>query len=244
MLQRFKSTNQLLLAAARKPYGLFVGLRYRLHGLQDEALPAPDARRVPTDADFRQFSFTYALIAISARLCCSGGGLTREKYVAFRAAFPLRGGVCGKIRSLFVLACEDSSPIDNYVAQIARAYPGRDDLFTSLMERLFAIATASGPLSAEDERILARIAHKLGIAASAFTDMRDRHLHGHKPHQTLGLTKASAPSTIKKRYHELMQHYHPDRFANESLSPELELLLQLRSSEINSAYRQMTKRAA
>lgn len=246
MLQSFKSTNQLLLAATRKPYGLLVGLRYRLHGWQNP-VPKPSAQEqkmVPRDADFRQISFTYALIAIAAKLCCNNKGLTREKYVAFREAFPLRGGVCGKIRGLFLLACEDATPVEHYVGQIARLYPSHDELFASLVERLFAIATASGVLAPEDERMLASIAHRLGISASDYTGMRDRHMHGHKPHQLLGLEKRTSPSVIKKRYYELMQHYHPDRFANEALSPELELLLQLKASEINSAYHQLTKRAA
>ena len=47
-----------------------------------------------------------------------------------------------------------------------------------------------------------------------------------------------------ERYRELMRRYHPDRFAHQSVSPEVALLLQLKSSEINQAYRWLSKKAA
>ena len=44
--------------------------------------------------------------------------------------------------------------------------------------------------------------------------------------------------------HAFMQRYHPDRFGGQQISPELDMLLQLKTSEINAAYSQLSKRAA
>ncbi|MDE3060590.1 MAG: J domain-containing protein, partial [Pseudomonadota bacterium] len=58
-------------------------------------------------------------------------------------------------------------------------------------------------------------------------------------HEVLGVRKNAAPSALKKRYRDLMRRYHPDRFPGR-VSPEMALLLKLKSSEINEAYRRLT----
>jgi len=195
---------------------------------------------VKIDNDFRQISFTFAVIALSARIACLDGELTQEKYVAFRESFPLKGGMCGKIRSLFALACDNPIPYHHYVTQIKLAFPARQDLFVSLMERLFRIAAAGGQVSSEAAYMLYDVAQRLSVSAADFNKIR----HAHSPHEVLGLEKRASPRTLKERYRELMRRYHPDRFSRDELSPEVALLLQLKTSEINEAYRRLSKKAA
>jgi len=196
------------------------------------------------DDDFRQLSFTFAVIALSARIACLDGPLTPEKYIAFRESFPLQGGICGKIRSLFALACENKTPYTHYVMLIKHTFPGRQDLFLSLLERLFRIATTDGTVSLFAEQMLRDVAKTLDIGAADYARISNDHNHMAQAERVLGLGKRVSPHTLKERYIELMRRYHPDRFSGDKLSPEVEMLLKLKASEINEAYRVLRKKAA
>jgi DnaJ like chaperone protein len=200
-------------------------------------------RITPRDATLKDLSFTFAVIALSAQVAMAGGKLSGEKYLAFRDAFPLTGGMCGKIRKLFILACQNQAPPEHYTNQIKYTFPRQQLLFYSLVDRLFGIACAGGDISREAEHLLARIAHQLELKATEYSAIRDHHL-APKAHEVLGVQKNIKASELKKQYHQLMRKYHPDRFASETLSPEVEMLLSLKTSEINHAYRTLSKKAA
>ncbi len=225
-------------------------LKYRLQGWVWPAKTAPERLRrgmAPQDDAFKHLSFTFAVIALSARVACIDGRLTKEKYVAFREAFPLHGHVCGKIRSLFMLACDNQTPLEQYTQQIKYAFPRRQELFASLVDRLFSIAAADGVVSRDAKKLLEKIAHMLQLKGSAeYTEISERHDHLSNAHEVLGVSKAcAAPRTLKETlFRRLMQRYHPDRFSGDDLSPEVQLLLKLKTSEINKAYRALTRRAA
>lgn len=196
------------------------------------------------EANSKQISFTFAAIALSARVACADGALTPRKYLRFRESFPLQEDVCEKIRSLFVLACHNPTPLAASIAQVKYAFPGQSSLLVSLMDRLFGIAVADGEISATAERVLASIAHGLDIPAYDYSRLLSRHMRPRKPHYVLGIDKRSNRDALKSRYHDLMRRYHPDRFAGQPLSPEMELLLELKTAEINDAYNRLSKRAA
>ena len=198
---------------------------------------------VPDDA-FRQLSFTFAVIALSARIACLDGQLTAEKYVTFRESFPLQGGICGKIRSLFALACEDRTPYTSYVMQIKHAFPGRQDLFISLLERLFRIAATDGMVSLFAEQMLRDISRMLDIPSAEYAKISGSHNHVVQAQRLFGIGGKASARTLKERYHELVRRYHPDRYSGDTLSPEVEMLLKLKTSEINDAYRVLLRKKA
>ncbi len=226
-----------------------VGLWYRLYGWADDEQtgPLPDAQMAgitPKEPSFKEISFTFSLIALSAHIARADSPLTPEKYLAFREAFPLSGGMCGKIRSLFAMACANPVHFGHYVSQIKHAFPRDTVLFTGLVDRLFRIAAADGVVSPAEEMLLAKVAHMLDLSASQYTAIRDRHIGAPDAHYVLGVAKRTSGEKLKARYRELMRRYHPDRFAMQDLSPEVEMLLRLKSSEINEAYKALSKKAA
>ena len=240
MLQSLKKRPKWL--ATLKPQGFLAGCKYRLETWLAKPTPAPVAP-APKDDDFRHLSFTFAVVALCARMARVDGALTREKYLAFRASFPLQGGICTKIRSLFTLACEDHTPIEHYVSQIKYMYPQEYDLFSSLVDRLFRIAAADGKLVSEEERMLSKVAHMLDLSPNEYWNIRARY-ENPSAHHILGVSHKVKAGSLKKRYHELMRRYHPDRYAADDLSPELAMLLRIKASEINEAYRLLSKKAA
>ena len=242
MLQALKQTPSKLLQAAQLPARLFVGMRYALS--HDEKPAAVAEHIIPREASAKDMSFTFAVISLAAHVARADGPITREEYVAFRDAFPLDLGICGKIRKLFALACESGTPFSAHVQHIKHLFPGQRDLFASLTERMFSIAIADGPLTKPEERIIAKIAHLLELTPSEYSRIYDLYSRPLPAHHVLGVQKRDARTAIKKRYHQLMQRYHPDRFAAHPTSPEVTMLLTLRSAEISQAYKMMTKKAA
>lgn len=242
MLQLLKQTSSTL--AAFKPQRLLARLQYRLGGRAASRFSAQTlAQLIPRDENFRQLSFTFAIIALSARIACAAGPMSPAKYALFRDSFPLRGGLCGKIRSLFMLACEDITPLEHYVLQIREMFPNQQGLYVSLLERLHRIAGADGETSADADAMLSSMAATLEIGPSAYAAIRARHAQA-AAQEALKVQKRASATALRKHYYELMRHYHPDTYAGETLSPEVELLLRLKSSEINQAYRKLTRRAA
>lgn len=220
-------------------------LGFRALCLLVRALPEPRAQRpkaLSPDDSFRQLSFTFALIALSARVACADGKLTSEKYLAFREVFPLKSGICGKIRELFSLACSDTTPTAHYANQILSLYPGKQDLYAAVVDKLFRIAAADGHISEAEEWTLTEIAQSLQLGAGHFSTLLARYHRPAAAHAVLGVPADITASALKKRYHELMRRYHPDRLATEAASPELRLLLKLKSTEINDAYRVLMNR--
>jgi len=230
------------------PTRALAGAWYRLMGWRAEPvaqLPEGFIERItPQDHAFKNLSFTFAVIALSARVACADGQLTREKYIAFRDAFPLVGGLCGKLRKLFTMACENKAPLEYYITQIKYTFPRQMDLFYSLLDRLFRIAASDGTLSRKEDRMLAKISHLLDLSAAQYTELRERYSQPPKPHQVLGVEKKIKSAPLKKHYHILMREYHPDRYAGQILSPEVDMLLRLKVSEINQAYKALSKKAA
>lgn len=236
-----------LIRVSGRPRLLLAGLRYRIARVCRPAFRLPPEELLKNlslhDPNARQISFTFAVIALSARVACADT-LTPRKYALFRESFPLQDDMCSKIRSLFVLACNADTPLDHYIAQVRYAFPGQKALLEALLDRLFRIAAAEGELSGASEQVLAAIAHGLDMDATTYNRTLARHLKPNQPYQILGLKKRAARDEVKSRYRELMRHYHPDRHAGQHLSQELELLLQLKSSEINAAYHALQKQAA
>ncbi len=152
--------------------------------------------------------------------------------------------MCGKIRQLFLIACQSKTPPAFHAQQIKQLFPQQIELFISLVDRLFRIATADKPLSREEERLLAKIAHCLGLNPGEYSMLHDRHSRPLPPHIVLGVEKRSPRNIIKKHYHALLNRYHPDRYSSIPVSPEVKMLLTLKTSEISQAYRTLTRKAA
>lgn len=242
------SLKEFLEASWAVPRQAMSGWWYRLHGWRAPVARtnAPVMERITAEDDgFKRIAFTFSVIALSARVAGIDGALSKEKYVAFREAFPLSGEICGKIRSLFELAYSNPTGFEHYANQIKYAFPNQMSLFESVVERLFTIATADGALSRDTEFMLAKVARIFDISPASYSRIRDAHLSPEAVAKQLWEpAHRKQADQLKGRYRELMRRYHPDRHAAEQLTPEIELLLQLKSSEINETYRRLAKKAA
>ena len=195
------------------------------------------------DVASKQISFTFALISLSAQVARADGSVTKAEYLAFRDAFPLNGGMCGKIRQLFALACQNPTPFSQHISQIKTLFPEQKELFIALVDRLFHIATADKPLTTAKERLLSKISHHLGLNPAEYSAIYDKYSRPLPPHAVLGVKKRSPKTIVKQRYYALMKKYHPDCFTGSPISSEVQQILTLKTTEISQAYSKLTKAA-
>lgn len=195
------------------------------------------------EAAYRQIAFTFAVIALSAKLARCDGTLTRDAFLAFRKAFPLEDDESAKIRELFRLAWEDTSDAEAVARQVVYLYPNQRDLWNEMLSLLSAVARADGPLTAEELRMLTSVGAVFGytraqmgrlIAAAADPRAAD-------PFRVLGLKRGARRDEVKARYRSLMRRYHPDAVAATLHYPEAIAVAQQRSAMISEAYRKLAK---
>ncbi len=188
--------------------------------------------------DTRQIAFTFAIIALAAKLAQVDGVVSKQSYWAFREVFPMQASEDTKIRSLFLMAMNEQSQPDQYVRQIVRLFPGRISLYREIVNRLLKVATADSGLSAGQMDYMQRVALKLGLSRREWKKMADSFSAPRQtdPYAVLGISRTADAAELKAAHRELVRAHHPDRFASQGASTETLEMLAARMAEINAAY--------
>ncbi|MGB1539738.1 MAG: TerB family tellurite resistance protein [Rickettsiales bacterium] len=196
------------------------------------------AARESENEDFRQMAFTFAVIALAAKLSQVDGSTSREEFVAFREVFPMPASEHGKIRKLFDMAAHDGAEVEQYARQVARLFP-RAELLQDVLLRLFKVAVADGVLSTGEEVLLRRMARAFGISRVEFARMLRRHRKGLEegnPHKVLGVKQGASADVIKRAYRRAMRECHPDHVMAQGGDADAMLVAQRRLAALNTAY--------
>ena len=147
-------------------------------------------------------------------------------------------------------------PIDRVCAQIKV----NTDYNTRyhMVDFLFGIGGADGEFHQSEINMLRLIAQYLGISASDYTSISERHV-GHAdssysdgsrnsgsatydkdPYRVLGIDSSATDEEVKKAYRKMAMKYHPDRVAG--MSQELQRNAAEQMKEINQAYEVIKQR--
>ena len=149
-------------------------------------------------------------------------------------------------------------PIDQVCAQIKV----NTDYNTRyhMVDFLFGIGAADGDFHQSEINMLRLIAQYLGISASDYTSIFERHV-GHSdssysdgsrssrttsydkdPYRVLGIDSSATDEEVKKAYRKMAMKYHPDRVAG--MSEEMQRNAAEQMKEINQAYEVIKSRRA
>lgn len=153
-------------------------------------------------------------------------------------------------------------PIDQVCAQIKV----NTDYTTRyhMVDFLFGIGGADGDFNQPEVNMLRLIAQYLGISASDYTSIFERHVGyedagyagGHSnrsggsrsssynkdPYRVLGIDSSATDDEVKKAYRKMAMKYHPDRVAG--MSEEMQRNAAEQMKEINEAYDVIKQRRA
>ncbi len=153
---------------------------------------------------------------------------------------------------------ERDIPIDQVCAQIKV----NTDYSTRyhMVDFLFGIGGADGEFNQAEINMLRLIAQYLGISASDYTSIFERHVgytdgsgysgsssstrssYNKDPYRVLGIDSSATDDEVKKAYRRMAMKYHPDRVAG--MSEELQRNAAEQMKEINEAYEVIKQRRA
>lgn len=217
-------------------------------GFFQRGVPAPKVALLPYlgGADSlkqtRDMSATLAVIALASRLIVKDEAWNQERFLTFRAQFPLNASEDPKIKRLLQLAAQETAPIDHYVRQIVRLYPSSPALYADTVSRLLRIAASgAGGLAMNDYRIVGYIARHFGLSARAFRTLAAAYPapRANDPYATLNVRRGWSMSAIRNHYNRLMKDAHPDAFMAKGASSDMLARQTRRAAEINAAYTQI-----
>ena len=212
--------------------------RHRTQGLREvrNEISAADSQE-----NFREIAFTFAIIALAAKLSRVNGAPSREEFIVFREVFPMPASEHDKICRLFGMALRDNMAAIDHARRIAALFPPAKHrrLLSDVLSRLFKVATADGAMEPAEEKLLREIARCFHIGRHAFERLMRQHIvHTEEddPYMVLGVKRDWPDVTIRYTYHRLMREYHPDSVQSRGGSAEAVLIASRQVAQLNAAY--------
>lgn len=168
---------------------------------------------LPDNERFREMAFTFAVIALAARLMQLGGGVGDERFAAFREIFPLPSGDEDKTRELFRSAAAEDVDADIYVQQICGLFPPAEHrrLLKDMVLRLIAVARIDGELNDAKRQFLLRISTAFGLRSRAVARLLSTKPAPTNPYALLNAKRNWSDRQIRNAYLHLIRDSHPDR---------------------------------
>lgn len=190
---------------------------------------------------FRQMAFTFAIIALSAKLARVDGAPKREEFVTFREVFPMPESERDKIRSLYAMAAKDDADALHHARQIAGLFSGAKfrNFRLEVLRGLLRIALADGSLTEGEAMFLRRVAGALGISRWQFSRLLRTQGHDARdadPYFILGADASFSDGEIKQIYYRKVREHHPDSVMARGGDADALDIAARRVAAINNAY--------
>ena len=195
----------------------------------------------------RDAAFTFALIALSAKMAVSDGVVTASEWRAFQRNVVVPPENARQVERLFRLAQQDVAGFETYARKLRRYFARTPETLEHVLDGLFHIAAADGVVHEAELGYLRAISDLFGFDAARFEQIMAQHVAleaGADPYAVLGLVPDAPPEEVKRVYRTLVAEHHPDRLIAKGVPEELIALATARLQAINAAYRQITRGTA
>lgn len=195
----------------------------------------------------RDAAFTFALIALSAKMAVSDGVVTASEWRAFERNVVIPPTAARQVERLFQLAQQDVAGFEVYARKVRRLFAKSPETLEHVLDSLFQIAAADGMVHQSELGYLKAISDIFGFDTARFEQITAQHVAlatGADPYAVLGLIPDAPPEEVKRVYRTLVSEHHPDRLIAKGVPAELVDLATARLQAINAAYRQITRGTA
>ena len=195
----------------------------------------------------RDAAFSFALIALSAKMAVSDGVVTASELRAFQRTVEVPPGVEEQVDRLFRLAQQDVAGYETYAKKIRRFFSDSPDTLEHVLDGLFYIASADGMIHEAELDYLKNVSDIFGFDDARFEQLTAQHVlfdRDADPYAVLGLAPQADPAEVRRVYRLLVAEHHPDRLIAKGVPEELVDVATARMAAINNAYGEIMKRAA
>ena len=193
--------------------------------------------------------FATGVIALAAKLSKIDGKVTKEEITAFKRIFEFPNNDINIIAQLFNSAKDDAYDYESYALQLSKHFSEKKVL-NEILNALFAIACADKILHENEEKMLIDISKIFGIDQSEYNRIKSIYKLEvnataedklKRYYDLLGATKNDSLETIKKKYREIIQNYHPDKIQGKGLPKDFIDFANKKLSDFNIAYNEIKK---
>jgi DnaJ like chaperone protein len=206
----------------------------------DPAAPMTEAEE---RAAKRRIAFTIGIIVLGAKMAKVDGTVSRREIAAFKQVFSVPPEQEANVGRIFDLARQDARGFEPYARQVARLFRKRSRVLEELLDGLFHIAKADGPVGEPEIAYLKEVARIFGFEEVDFARIRESHLgpEAGDPYALLGVNRGMDNAAIKAAYRKLVRETHPDRLIARGLPAEFIAHSTRRLAAINAAYDRVQK---
>jgi len=211
--------------AGGEPFGSLLGL----------TSPAADDGAHP---GLRQMAFTIGVIALGAKMAGADGEVSDAEVEAFRDFFRVPPGEEKNVERFFNLAKRDVAGFETYARQLAALFPDAPEILENVLEGLFEIAKADGPIDAAEADYLAKVASAFGLSSARFERAKAAALGVMEcePCTILGIDPLATDEQIRDAWLRHVKANHPDRLMAQGLPEEAIAMATRKLALINDAY--------
>lgn len=186
----------------------------------------------------RQVGFTIGVIALGAKMASADGTVSEREIEAFREFFHVPAGEEKNVERFFNLAKRDVAGFEIYARQVAALFPDAPEILENVLEGLFAIARADGPIDAAEADYLAKVARLFGLDSNRFERAKAAALGvvECEPCVVLGIDPLATDEQIREAWLRQVRAHHPDRLIAQGLPEEVIAIANRKVALINDAY--------
>lgn len=186
----------------------------------------------------RQVGFTIGVIALGAKMARADGAVSEIEMEAFREFFHVPPDEEKNVERFFNLAKRDVAGYETYARQIAALFPDAPEILENVLEGLFAIAKADGPIDAAEADYLAKVARLFGLDSNRFERAKAAALGvvECEPCIVLGIDPLATDEQIREAWLRQVRAHHPDRLIAQGLPEEAIAIANRKVALINDAY--------
>lgn len=144
--------------------------------------------------------------------------------------------------NIFQAALDSPARFEDFARQFHQHFHNQPQLVEMMIDILLRVSVADGAIDVAEETLILRAAQIFNFDPARLSQLKARYGAVHDPaYDVLGCKKEDSDAEIKKRYRELVQSYHPDKFASKGLPEEFNQLAHEKFREIQNAYETIKK---
>ena len=196
--------------------------------------PADDG----THPGLRQIAFTIGVIALGAKMARADGEVSEVETAAFRDFFQVPAGEERNVERFFNLAKRDIAGFETYARQLASLFPDAPEILENVIEGLFSIGKADGPIDVAEAAYLAEVSQIFGLSSARFERAKAAALGvvECEPCTILGIDPLATDEQIREAWLRQVKANHPDRLMAQGLPEEAIAMANRKLALINDAY--------
>ena len=191
----------------------------------------------------RQIAFTIGVIALGAKMAGVDGEVSENEVAAFRDFFQVPPGEERNVERFFNLAKRDVAGFETYARQLAALFPDAPEILENVLEGLFSIAKADGPIDVAEAAYLAEVSSIFGLSSARFERAKAAALGvvECEPCTILGIDPLATDEQIREAWLRQVKMHHPDRLIAQGLPEEAIRVANRKLALINDAYDRLRK---